>query len=122
MEACQRCNAMRRSGPTKPERGAPAMHLIFVKQRIKADHIAAFEEEIRRHVAYTRQHEPGCVQFDVATDKKDPRTYYFVEVYRDDAALAAHRASPSLEIYRPKIAQWVEERDAKEAVVWPAIK
>jgi (4S)-4-hydroxy-5-phosphonooxypentane-2,3-dione isomerase len=98
------------------------MHLIFVKMRIKPDHVGDFETEIRRHVAYTRQHEPGCVQFDVAADKRDARTFYFVEIYRDDAALAAHRASPSLEIFRPKMAQWVEERDAKEAVLWPEIK
>ncbi|MGH6988512.1 MAG: putative quinol monooxygenase [Stellaceae bacterium] len=98
------------------------MHLIFVKMRIKAAHVAAFREEITRHVGYTRQHEPGCVQFDVATDKTDPNTFYFVEVYRDDQALTDHRGSPSLTIFRPKIAEWVEERDAKEAVTWPEIK
>jgi (4S)-4-hydroxy-5-phosphonooxypentane-2,3-dione isomerase len=98
------------------------MHLIFVRQRVRAEHVADFEAEVRRHVGYVRQHEPGCVQFDVAVDKKDPRTFYFVEIYRDDGALAAHRASPSLEIYRPKMAQWVEERDAKEAEMWPAIE
>jgi quinol monooxygenase YgiN len=97
------------------------MHLIFVKLVIKADHVADFETEIRRHVGWTRQHEPGCVQFDVAADKKAPRTFYFVEIYADDQALADHRSSPSLEIFRPKMAEWVEERDAKEARVWPEI-
>lgn len=98
------------------------MHLIFVRMRVKAAHVGDFETEIRRHIAYTRQHEPGCVQFDVAVDKDDPRTFYFVEVYKDDQALADHRASSSLEIFRPKMAEWVEERDAKQAVVWPEIK
>lgn len=97
------------------------MNLIFVTMRIKAEHVDDFKKELRRHVGYIRQHEPGCVQFDVATDKADTRTFHFVEIYRDDAAVAAHRASPSLEIFRPRIAPWTETRDVKEAVLWPAI-
>ena len=97
------------------------MHLIFVKFKIKAEHVSDFETEMRRHVAYTKQHEPGCVQFDVAVDKEDPRTFYLVEVYKDDEALTQHRASASLPIFLPKIEQWAEVREAKMANMWPTI-
>jgi quinol monooxygenase YgiN len=98
------------------------MHLIFVRFKIKAEHIDDFKTEMTRHIGYTRQHEPGCVQFDIATDKADPLTFYLVEVYQDDAALTHHRASPSLEIFRPKIEQYAEEREAKQGNLWPEIK
>ncbi len=98
------------------------MHLIFVTFKIKPEHVEDFKTEIARHIGYTRQHEPGCVQFDIATDIKDPRTFYLVEIYKDDAALVAHRASPSLPIFRPKVAQYAEERGAKEGSVWTEIK
>ena len=42
--------------------------------------------------------------------------------YRDDKALADHRASPSLPIFRPKIEQWAEIREAKMGNVWTEIK
>jgi quinol monooxygenase YgiN len=98
------------------------MHLIFVKFRIKAEHVDDFKTEIARHIAYTKQHEPGCVQFDVATDKEDPRTFYLVEMYRDDQALTEHRASASLPIFRPKIEQWAEVREAKQGNIWTDLK
>jgi len=100
--------------------GGP-VHLIFVRFKIKPEHVEDFKTEIARHIGYTRQHEPGCVQFDVATDKTDPRTFYLVEIYRDDDALTHHRASASLDIFRPKIKQYAEESDAKQAETWPAI-
>jgi quinol monooxygenase YgiN len=98
------------------------VHLIFVKFRIKAEHLAEFKTEIARHIDYTRKNEPGCAQFDIATDKEDPQTFYLVEMYRDDKALTDHRASASLPIFRPKIEQWAEIREAKMGNVWADIK
>ena len=101
--------------------GSAGMHLIFVKFRIKAEHLAEFKKEMARHIDYTRKNEPGCAQFDIATDKQDPQVFYLVEMYRDDKALADHRASPSLPIFRPKIEQWAEIREAKIGNVWASL-
>jgi quinol monooxygenase YgiN len=43
--------------------------------------------------------EPGCRTYDVFRAKDDPRTYLIFEQYDDEAALAAHRASPHFERY-----------------------
>ena len=40
------------------------------------------------------------VRFDVLRDEKDPDVYYFYEVYRDQAALDAHRATPHYAVWR----------------------
>jgi len=106
---------------TKIFRGERAVHLIFVKFRIKAEHMAEFKKEMARQIDYTRKNEPGCAQFDIATDKEDPQVFYLVEMYRDDKALADHRASPSLPIFRPKIEQWAEIREAKMGNVWASL-
>lgn len=41
--------------------------------------------------------EPGCLRFDVLQDAEDPATYYFYEVYRDEAAQQAHMQTPHLQ-------------------------
>src|SRR5437879_1057173 len=44
--------------------------------------------------------EPGCLCFNVLHDLQDPNVYYFFEVYRDEAALEAHRAAPHYAVWR----------------------
>ena len=97
------------------------MLMLVVKLKIKEADIAEFETELRRHVGWTRANEKGCVRFDVGIDDDHPRTYHFIEIYADDEALATHRQSPSLAIFRPKIADWVEERGASHTTLWPEI-
>jgi (4S)-4-hydroxy-5-phosphonooxypentane-2,3-dione isomerase len=36
----------------------------------------------------------GCLRFDVYQDQQDENRFYFHEVYRDQAALEAHRNTP----------------------------
>ena len=44
--------------------------------------------------------EPGCMRFNVLQDTQDQNVYYFYEVYRDEAALEAHRAAPHYAVWR----------------------
>ncbi len=95
------------------------MHVILVTWTIKAEHVAAFEREMRAHIAATRRSEPGCLQFDVAVDKERPRTYHLFEIYADDNALADHAKSPTLAALREKGKEWVEDRRYATATLWP---
>jgi len=52
------------------------------------------------------QDQPGCLRFDVIQDDKDPNTIYFYEVYRDDAAIEAHRAAPHYSAWGNLPADW----------------
>ena len=45
------------------------------------------------------------MRFDIIQDADDPDRVYFYEVWRDEAALDAHRASPHL-------ARWAAKRDS----------
>lgn len=94
------------------------MHVIAVRMKIKPEHVADFEAAMRRHVEATGRTEPGCVEFSVAKDKEDPTTYHLFEVYRDDAALAAHQASPTLLGLREQFRGWVEDRTFHNATLW----
>ncbi|MEO7403094.1 MAG: putative quinol monooxygenase [Burkholderiales bacterium] len=95
------------------------MHVIIVKWKIKPQYVAEFEREMREHVAATKRSESGCVQFEVATDNADPRTFHLFEIYRDDQAIADHAKSPTLAAIRSKIPEWVEERSLANATLWP---
>ena len=54
-------------------------------------------EEIKRLIRLMEEHtrrEPGCLQYIGQQSVDDPRRFVFYELYRDQAALDAHRASP----------------------------
>jgi quinol monooxygenase YgiN len=43
--------------------------------------------------------EPGCVQYVGHQSKENPRRFFFYEVYKDEAALQAHRDAPYFKQY-----------------------
>ena len=92
------------------------MHVILVELEIKPEHLEAFMVEAARHAADTRENEPGCVQFDISTDKSSANVVYLYEVYADDDALEAHRRSPSLARYRETTGDWTVRRSVKTAL------
>jgi (4S)-4-hydroxy-5-phosphonooxypentane-2,3-dione isomerase len=97
------------------------MHVIIVKWKIRPEHVAEFEREMKDHIRATRRSEPGCLQFDVAVDKTDPSTFHLFEIYADDQAIADHAKSPTLAKLREKIPTWVIERNLVNATLWPRI-
>lgn len=54
-----------------------------------ADFLVAFAPVI----AGARADEPGCLSYQLSVDAEQPNVFYVHEVYRDEAALAAHRES-----------------------------
>jgi quinol monooxygenase YgiN len=65
----------------------------------KADALAALLTE---QCAVIRRTEPGCLLYRVHRSTKDPDAFLFYEIYADDAAFDAHRASPHLAQYRKR--------------------
>ena len=53
---------------------------MWVKVRIKA------EERERRSRCRSERHEPDCLRFNVLREGQDQNVYYFLQVYRDEAA------------------------------------
>jgi autoinducer 2-degrading protein len=76
------------------------MLAIFVKVRIKPEQRQRFLEAIEVDARGSEGDEPGCLRFNVLQDAKDANVYYFYEVYKDEAALEAHRAAPHYAVWR----------------------
>jgi quinol monooxygenase YgiN len=67
--------------------------------RIAAGQRAAAQDMLRYMVEQTRA-EPGCVAYSFAFDVLDDHLLRIFEVFEDDAALAAHRASSHMAKWR----------------------
>jgi quinol monooxygenase YgiN len=65
----------------------------------KGDALAALLAE---QVGVVRKSEPGCLAYRLHRSTKDPDAFLFYEIYADDAAFDAHRASPHLAAYRKR--------------------
>ena len=77
------------------------MIAMLVKVRIKPDQRQRFLEVIEHDALHSEADEPGCLRFNVLQNAEDPNVYVFYEVYKDQAALEAHRATPHF-------ARWME--------------
>jgi len=76
------------------------MIAIWVKARIKPAERHRFLEAIEADALGSERDEPGCHRFNVLQDEQDPNVYYFYEVYKDQAALEAHRTMPHYATWR----------------------
>src|SRR5271157_5128062 len=70
------------------------MLAMWVKVRVKPDARERFFKAIEVDALGSERDEPACMRFNVLQDAQDRNVYYFYEVYRDEAALEAHRAAP----------------------------
>jgi len=76
------------------------MLAIWVKVRVKPEGRDKFLKAIEADALGSERDEPGCLRFNVLQDEKDQNVYYFYEVYKDQAALEAHRQAPHYAIWR----------------------
>jgi (4S)-4-hydroxy-5-phosphonooxypentane-2,3-dione isomerase len=76
------------------------MLALWVKVRVKPAERERFLKAIEHDALGSERDEPGCVRFNVLQDQQDQDVYYFFEVYRDEAALEAHRAAPHYAVWR----------------------
>jgi len=78
--------------------------------RVRDDVIAPFKTRLLRHAQTSLEAEPGCARFDVFQETGDPALFLLIEIYDDQAALEAHRASPHFKAFREDTRDWVIER------------
>jgi len=76
------------------------MLAMWVKVRIKPEQRKRFLDAIEADALGSERDEAGCLRFNVLQDQKDENVYYFFEVYKDQAALEAHRATPHYAVWR----------------------
>lgn len=71
---------------------------IVATIRIKEGQQAGFEEAAGKLVQAVNANEPGCLLYTL-NKGDDPLTYVFMERYKDQAAVEAHRASDHFKQY-----------------------
>lgn len=76
------------------------MLALWVTVRIKPEQRQRFLHAIEVDALGAERDEPGCLRFNVLADAGDRDVYHFYEVYRDEAALEAHRATPHYAVWR----------------------
>ena len=76
------------------------MIAIWVKVRVKPQGRQRFLEAIEADALGSERDEKDCFRFNVLQDEKDENIYYFYEVYKDQAALEAHRTMPHYATWR----------------------
>ncbi|HEX9015401.1 MAG TPA: putative quinol monooxygenase [Chloroflexota bacterium] len=82
------------------------MHVIVAEMRIKPEYREQFMESMIGDASGSVANEPGCFQFSVIRDEKDPNHIVLFEVYRDAEAFAVHQQMPHYVKWRDTVKDW----------------
>jgi autoinducer 2-degrading protein len=85
------------------------MYALLVTVKVKPDMREKFLAAALDDSTCSVRDEAGCVRFDVLQDNGDPNTFFFYEVYRDEAAVEAHRAAPHYARWRAAASEVLAE-------------
>jgi len=77
--------------------------VVHVDIAVIGEQLAAFLTATGRNAEASRT-EPGVVRFDVLSDRDDPGHVVLVEIYRDEAAAAAHKDTDHYQQWRDAVA------------------
>jgi len=84
------------------------MYLVCVHVHIRAENRQAFIEATLENARNTIQ-EPGNLRFDVLQQADDADRFVLYEVYRDEAAVKAHKETPHYARWAAAVAPWMAE-------------
>jgi quinol monooxygenase YgiN len=83
--------------------------IIFTGQmRVPEEKAAAFEAAIDAFSETVREKEPGVIFYGGGWSAEEPGTYLMVEIYRDEAAIAAHAAAEHFQVAMREIPAFCE--------------
>ena len=86
------------------------MRAILAFLTTKPGKEAEFQQHMTAQAKRCLANEPGCLQFDVVQDPKNPTRFVMLEVYKDDAAIKAHQDSQHFKDFRPVVGDLVADR------------
>jgi len=76
--------------------------VVHVDIAVLSEHRDAFLAATLENATASRD-EPGVVRFDVLSDRVDPGHVVLVEIYRDEAAAAAHKDTVHYQVWRDAV-------------------
>jgi autoinducer 2-degrading protein len=89
------------------------MFVVCVHVHVKPDHRQQFLEATLENARNTVQ-EPGNLRFDVLQQLDDPNRFVLYEVYKNEAGMAAHKATPHYANWNAVVGPWMA--DARKGV------
>jgi len=84
------------------------MLIVHIQVHVKPEFVEAFKEATLANGRASVK-EPGVVRFDVVQQQGDPTRFVFVEVYRNAAAVAAHKESRHYPVWRDAVEPMMAE-------------
>jgi len=84
------------------------MFIVHVHVRVKPESIEAFHQASIENAQHSIQ-EPGITRFDVVQQRDDPSRFVLVEIYRDEAAAAAHKETAHYKKWRDTVSEMMAE-------------
>jgi quinol monooxygenase YgiN len=98
---------------TRAQEEAAPMISFAVKMKFASEDRADVAESLRELATASRR-EPGCVNYIPHHSEEDPDTVFIYEQYRDEKALAEHRASEHFKIHAVRgVYQKMRERSVE---------
>ncbi len=96
------------------------MIVVCVHVHVKPEHVGDFIRATGENHRNTIL-EPGAMRFDVLQQMDDPERFILYEVYRDEAAVDAHKATAHYAEWRDAVADWMAEprRGVKHQALYP---
>lgn len=79
------------------------MLIVHVHVQVKPEYIQAFRQASTANAEASRL-EPGVVRFDVCQQADEPTRFVLVEIYLDETAQVAHKATPHYAAWRDAVA------------------
>lgn len=84
------------------------MLIVHVHIHVKPECVDAFMTATRANASASLL-EPGVLRFDLLQRADDPARFVLVEIYRDDAAAAAHKETAHYPVWRDTVAAMMAE-------------
>ncbi len=94
------------------------MYAVSVTFKIKHGAMDAFLPLMHANAKTSLQSEPGCHQFDVATDPAKPDEVFLYELYDDRGAFEQHLASPHFKAFDTAVADMIAD---KTVATWESV-
>jgi autoinducer 2-degrading protein len=88
---------------------AGSLLIVHVHVHVKPDGVEAFKAASLANAAGSRR-EAGVVRFDLIEDRADPTRFVLVEIYRDEAAAAAHKQTAHYAAWRDSVGELMAEQ------------
>ena len=80
---------------------------LIAEFEVKPEHRDTFQKLMLTHARAALEHEPGCLQFDVAVPRDHTNQVFLYEIYLNESALDHHMNSPGLAATRGSYAHMI---------------